>query len=67
MMYPQEIEVGDWVGWLIRALDLGFSKPITFLSGLLMRRTLAHNFVKSAAHLSHAFSRFLIYLLYELL
>jgi len=32
-----------------------------------MRRTLAHNFVKSAAHLSQALSRFLIYLLYELL
>jgi len=51
----------------IRTSDLGFRKPIPFLSGLLMRRTFAHNFVKSAAHLSHAFSRFLIYLLYELL
>jgi hypothetical protein len=65
-MYP-EIGVGDWVGWLIRALDLGFRKPITSLSGLLTHRTLAHIFVKLASYLSQAFSGFLTYLLDELL
>jgi hypothetical protein len=47
--------------------DLGFRKPITFLSGRLMLRRIAHNFGTLADYLSHAFSDFLFYLLYELL